>query len=94
MDPTRSRRNVSVNHDVRVGQKWAFANSSTISFGEGGFIMSPMVKARGERAPSSRAVDTRPRRKRTVTLERNHSFILAFADALRDILREERRRVA
>jgi hypothetical protein len=56
--------------------------------------MSPMVKARGERAPSSRAVDTRPRRKRAVTLERNHTFILAFADALRDILREERRRVA
>jgi hypothetical protein len=29
-----------------------------------------------------------------VTLERNDTFILAFADALRDILREERRRVA
>jgi hypothetical protein len=70
------------------------ATASSISFGEGGFIMCAMVKARGVRAPSSRAVDTRPRRKRAGTLERNDTFILAFADALRDILREERRRVA
>jgi hypothetical protein len=68
--------------------------ASSIPFADGGFIMSPMVKARGVRAPSSRAIDTRPRRKRAAALERNDTFILAFADALRDILREERRRVA
>jgi hypothetical protein len=57
--------------------------------------MSPMVKGRGERAPYGRVVvETRPRRKRSVALERNDAFVQAFADALRDILREERQRVA
>jgi hypothetical protein len=54
-----------------------------------------MVKGRGERMPQGRgAIETRPRRKRGVALERNDAFVQAFADALRDILREERRRVA
>jgi hypothetical protein len=56
--------------------------------------MSAMVKGRGERSPSGQGIDTRPRRKRAVAPERNLAFVQAFADALRDILREERRRVA
>jgi hypothetical protein len=54
-----------------------------------------MVKGQGERAPQGRGViESRPRRKRGATLEHNDAFVQAFADALRDILREERRRVA
>jgi hypothetical protein len=56
--------------------------------------MSAMVKGRGERVPNTHGIETRPRRKRTVTREGNLAFVQAFADALRDILREERRRVA
>ena len=56
--------------------------------------MSAMIKARGEQAPNGHGIETRSRRKRAVAAERNLSFVQAFADALRDILREERRRVA
>jgi hypothetical protein len=55
--------------------------------------MCAMIKGRGERA-SGQGIDTRSRRKRPTTHERNLAFVQAFADALRDILREERRRVA
>ncbi len=56
--------------------------------------MQPMMKERGERAPSGRSVETRSRRRRPGPSDRNQAFLLAFADALRDILREERRRFA
>jgi hypothetical protein len=56
--------------------------------------MCAMIKGRGERAPNGQGIDTRSRRKRPTTHERNLAFVQAFADALRDILREERRRVA
>lgn len=56
--------------------------------------MHPMMKERGERAPAARAIETRPRRKRATAFERNQPFLQAFADALRDILREERRSLA
>ena len=56
--------------------------------------MSAMVKGRGERLASGSAyVGTRSRRKRAAN-DTNHAFVQAFADELRDILREERRRVA
>jgi hypothetical protein len=55
--------------------------------------MCAMIKGRDERTPN--AHESRSRRKRTPAApERNLAFVLAFADALRDILREERRRVA
>jgi hypothetical protein len=57
--------------------------------------MSAMVKARGERTANGGAsIGTRSRRKRGPAPDPNQAFVQAFADALRDILREERRRVA
>ncbi len=57
--------------------------------------MSPMTKGRGERTPNGRGIRTQARQKRgVIALERNEAFVQAFADALRDILREERRQVA
>jgi hypothetical protein len=66
---------------------------SGIPFARGEVIMSAMVKGRGERAPSSQGLEPRSRRKRAAAPEPNLAFVQAFADALRDILREERRRV-
>jgi hypothetical protein len=77
-----------------VGQKWLGSDTSGIPFAGIRFIMSAMTKGRGERAPNSQGIETRSRRKRAVAPERNLAFVQAFADALRDILREERRRVA
>jgi hypothetical protein len=53
--------------------------------------MSPMPKGRGDR--NERANSSRPpsRRKRRVLSVSADPFILAFADALRDILRHETR---
>jgi hypothetical protein len=56
--------------------------------------MTSMVKGRSERVAAGQGVGTRPRRKRGVVVDANLAFVQAFADALRDILREERRRVA
>lgn len=55
--------------------------------------MSTMAK-RGEQRTSDRAVELRPRRKRAAIADTNAAFVLAFADALRDILRDERRHAA
>jgi hypothetical protein len=61
-----------------------------IPFLEGVFNMSPMPKGRGdqrERAASRQG----SRRKRRVLSTGNEAFVLAFADALRDILHHETR---
>jgi hypothetical protein len=62
-----------------------------ISFLAGEVMMSPMPKGRGDR--NERATSSRPpsRRKRRVVSVSANPFILAFADALRDILRHETR---
>jgi hypothetical protein len=57
-------------------------------------MMASMLKGRGERLAGGQGVATRTRRKRIVAVDANLAFVQAFADALRDILREERRRVA
>ena len=53
--------------------------------------MSPMPKGRGDR--SERATSSRPppRRKRRVLSAATDPFVMAFVDALRDILRHETR---
>jgi hypothetical protein len=50
-----------------------------------------MTKGRGERAPNGRGNESHARQKGVLALEANEAFVQAFADALRDILREERR---
>jgi hypothetical protein len=55
--------------------------------------MSTMAK-RGETRTTGRTVELRPRRKRAAVADSNAAFVLAFADALRDILRDERRHAA
>jgi hypothetical protein len=53
-----------------------------------------MVKGRGERSTSGESSAARSRGKRDAVSEVNSAFMQAFADALRDILRDERRRAA
>lgn len=56
--------------------------------------MSAMAKDRGEQWPGLPISQLQSRRKRSVPPEANQTFVRAFADALRDILRHERRRAA
>ncbi len=44
--------------------------------------------------PDTQGVETRSRRKRTDVADPNQAFANAFVDALRDILRHERRRAS
>ena len=53
--------------------------------------MSRMANPQGEEAPRAAQTDPRSRRKRTAATVYDHEFVQAFADALRDILRHERR---
>jgi hypothetical protein len=61
-------------------------------------MMSPMTKRRGqphERHDTSEGVELRSRRRRAVAPHADsNDFVQAFADALRDILRDERHRAA
>lgn len=55
--------------------------------------MCRMAKDRGEQSPRSEPRDA-SRRKRSVPAEPNGAFLLALADALRDILHDEQHRAA
>jgi hypothetical protein len=57
-------------------------------------IMSNMAKGSDVRSADTRGADRRSRRKRGHRGDSNNDFVLAFADALRDILQDERRRAA
>ena len=57
-------------------------------------MMTTMAKASGERAPSVTTAERRSRRRRVQRVDSNNAFVRAFADALRDILQDERRRAA
>jgi hypothetical protein len=52
------------------------------------------MKDREERAPRSRASETPSPSKRAVAKGTSEEFVDAFADALRDILQDERPRAA
>ena len=54
----------------------------------------PMAKVSEVRDSEARGVQQRYRRKRGRASDSSHAFARAFADALRDILHEERRRAA
>lgn len=54
----------------------------------------PMTKASEVRDSEARGVQQRYRRKRGRAADSNDAFARAFADALRDILHDERRRTA
>jgi hypothetical protein len=56
--------------------------------------MADMAKATGARPSGMQGAEQRSRRKRGNSDVSNHSFVRAFADALRDILHHERRRAA
>jgi hypothetical protein len=56
--------------------------------------MTEMAKETGARASGTQGAEQRSRRKRGNVGDSNHSFVRAFADALRDILHHERRRAA
>jgi hypothetical protein len=56
--------------------------------------MANMVKGRGAQPSDSQGAGQRGRRKRGNITDSNHAFVRAFADALRDILHDERRRAA
>jgi hypothetical protein len=53
--------------------------------------MSPMPKGRGEQTDRDASSRQGSRRKRRVLSTGNEAFLLAFADALRDILHHETR---
>ncbi len=53
--------------------------------------MSPMLKGRGEQTPREQTPELRVRRKRRAAAATNEPFVLAFLDALRDILHDELR---
>jgi len=55
--------------------------------------MRGMAKGSGDQSPKFQDQQLRSRRRRP-PVEPNGHFVKAFADALRDILREERRRAA
>jgi hypothetical protein len=57
-------------------------------------MMTDMVKGNPVQPPETRGPEHRFRRKRVQAADRNHAFVRAFADALRDILQHERRRAA
>jgi hypothetical protein len=61
-------------------------------FAAGGVMMTPM-KNPGGQAPLRADAPLRSRRKRGPASDSNLEFLRAFADALHDILREERARV-
>jgi hypothetical protein len=52
-----------------------------------------MLRRRGERKANGQGIETRTRKRGEVS-DSNQAFLDAFADALRDILREERRPAA
>jgi hypothetical protein len=56
--------------------------------------MANMVKGRGAHPLDIQSAGQRARRKRGNISDSNHEFVRAFADALRDILHDERRRAA
>jgi hypothetical protein len=56
--------------------------------------MSHMAKASDVQESDARGAEQRSRRKRTRAVNSTHAFARAFADALRDILHDERRRAA
>jgi len=56
--------------------------------------MSTMFRGRAGQSGDGQGVETRNRRKRGGSADSNQAFLHAFADALRDILREERRAAA
>jgi stalled ribosome alternative rescue factor ArfA len=56
--------------------------------------MSTMFRERSEQSSNGRGVETRAHAKRSGPADSNQAFLHAFADALRDILREERRAAA
>jgi hypothetical protein len=56
--------------------------------------MSTMFRGRAGHSGDGQGVETRNRRKRGGSADSNQAFLHAFADALRDILREERRAAA
>jgi hypothetical protein len=58
----------------------------------GGVMMTPMKTPSGQR-PLRADAPLRARRKRGAANDSNLEFLRAFADALHDILREERARV-
>jgi hypothetical protein len=53
-----------------------------------------MAKRTGDTSPNEQSAESPPHGRRGVLEGRNHLFVRAFADALRDILREEQRRAA
>ena len=52
------------------------------------------MRGRGEQSVMGQSIHTRSRRKRAGAANSKQAFVHAFVDALRDILREERRRAA
>ncbi len=52
------------------------------------------MKDGGERAPNARGGEALSQRKRSASKEPKEEFVGAFADALRDILEDERPRAA
>ena len=57
-------------------------------------MMANMAKASDERASNVRAAEQGSRPRRGHRVDSNNAFVRAFADALRDILQDERRRAA
>jgi hypothetical protein len=57
-------------------------------------IMGNMMKSSGGQSLAVQGAEQGSRRKRGGPSDSNPAFVLAFADALRDILREEQRRFA
>jgi hypothetical protein len=78
----------------RPAEKWIAVGYPTYLFQTEEGIMSRMAKHRGEPSPRNGAVHARSRRRRAVAADSNRDFVRAFADALRDILRHERRHAA
>jgi hypothetical protein len=56
--------------------------------------MANMMKGRGAQPSNIQVVGQRGRRRRSHSNDSNDEFVRAFADALRDILHDERRRAA
>jgi len=54
-------------------------------------MMSAMPKGRGNQAQRPKQPEAVPHRKRRILSDPNDAFLLAFADALKDILEEELR---
>ena len=56
--------------------------------------MTNMTKGSEVQRSDAQGAGQRSRRKRGTPSDTNHAFVRAFADALRDILHDERRRAA